>query len=219
MKKNKYLIAGIILAVALIGASLSEVTGSKFPIGTTVLHDSLTTALTINKNVYISGDARVSGIRFREYNSYITEGLSNLTLTSPAYDFQTITANSIMLLDSASGLNLIYGNAQFDNYTKLGGSSAPAIKQVFVKGKLNATAGVTSSINHGISDYRHIISFVWNIMEDSTGLILSPGYNGSTGMTVGNIFYINSGAINYFCPANSGNIKGDTLNCLITFTQ
>ena len=51
----------VILGMFLLGFVLNEISGSKFPIGSTMLHDSTSAIFTINKNVKINGYMQSNG--------------------------------------------------------------------------------------------------------------------------------------------------------------
>lgn len=214
-KKNKYTIAGIILVVFFLGASI---TGVKFPIGTSTLHDSTSAILTLNKGMFINGNVRTSGITFKELGGNIEEDINGIVLNSDFFTFQTQYETPVMILDSAGGMNLLSGNFQADNFTKLGGSSAPAIKQKYFTGVIPAVNN-TLTIAHGIADYNKIIGIRGVIKDDSSGRTFAIGYNGSTGLTTGTILYTGASNIGYFVPSAAVNLPGDTIKITLTYTQ
>ena len=215
-KKNIFTIIGFIIAVIFLGASI---TGDKFPVGTTHLHDSTSSIFTINKNVYIGGNVRVTGVNFKELGSSITEDLDGIVATSDFYTFQTLHEEPVMILDSVSGLNLLYGNAQFDNYTKLGGSSAPAIKQKLITGVLPDTTNIWKNYAHGLSSRSRILGIQWSVRDDSLSKTYVGGYNQSNPVVTGFLVEANNSNISYFLPNLSLNLKKDTILFLVTYKE
>ncbi len=214
MKKLLLLIPFVII----FGFVLNEITGEKFPIGSTILHDSSSATFTINKGAYINGTVRTPNLLFKELGGSVAEDINGLLVSSNYLTFQTIAENPVMVVDSANGLNLTSGNLTIDNYTKLGGSTAPAIKQVLVKGKVG-TGGSTTNIAHGITNYSHIISLSWGLRDDSTDRFIPANYGGTTGLSTGAGLFLNATNVSYFLPTASVNLANDTLKCLIIYRQ
>jgi len=215
---NKKIIFGVILASLFIGSSLSELAGIKSNVGNTILHDSTSSIFTINKNVYVGGQVKVSSVRFKEYNSLITEGISEMVLNSPSYNFQTIAEEPIMLLDSANGLYLLHGDAQVENHTALGSGNIK-LKMKLVTGVLPDTTNKWKDYAHGLSARSRILGIQWSVRDDSLGKVYAGGYNASSPILTGFLVEANNSNISYFLPNLSLNLKRDTIIFLLTYKE
>lgn len=214
-KNNLYTIIGVIIAVLFIGASIA---GVKFPIGTTILHDSSTAILTINKNLYVGGTARVSNILFKELSSTITEDISGMLINSDALTMETQAGNNIMYIDSSSGLNLSYGNLNVDNYTALGSGNVK-IKMKLITGVLPDTTNKWKDYAHGLTARSRILGIQWSIRDDSLSKTYVGGYNQSNPVLTGFLVDANNTNISYFLPNLSVNLKRDTIIFLVTYKE
>lgn len=171
-KNNKIYFSVILITVFILGFSLSELTGEKFPIGSTRLHDSTSTILTINKSVFIGSELKTGQVRFREYNSIITEGLSEMQLSSPAFSFQTLNENVIAFIDSTNGLNVVEGYLS-SNFVKTGASS-PTYEIKEIKGKLGSSTNAGYTFAHGVTDIKKIHDWSCIVMDDSGAYSYKP---------------------------------------------
>lgn len=221
MKQKNYLTAiGVIITLFLVLLSF-DINSARLRVGTLYINDSTAGLASINKGLYINGDAKAYSLRLTDNNfiylgdaggtSGIKGFVSDLYYNGDYHYFKDATG-------STTALQIGGAVTTINTYTQLGGSSAPAIKQVLVKAKLGSAGGTTNTA-HGITDYNHIISVDWGIRDDSTDRFIPAGYAGTTGLSTGAGLFLNATIISFFLPTLSVNLANDTLKCLITYRQ
>ena len=153
----------VILGMFLLGFALNEIAGVKFPIGSTMLHDTSASVLTINKNVKING--------YMQSNGTVING----------------------------------GEVVRDKLVRLPISSL----------------STWNSVDHGITDYRKIISVDCIIIEDTTGQYLPLGYNAGGGFNTGTVAKVQTTKCWYIAvsPAASYRLLDDTVLFKISYKE
>ena len=205
-KKDTYTIIGVMFAVFFLGAALF---GDKFPVGETILHDSTATILTINKNVYIGGNARVSGIDFKELGGNISEDLNGVLVSSGAFAFQTLHENPVLYVDSTNGMELMHGTANFP-YLKIGANSP----EYYYK-KVSYVTGAVNTITvflHGVSSYRKIVGFTAMMRDAATGVEVMPQSWGGTFLFMARI---DSTYLKTYLAAGATDLANDTVTFVL----
>ena len=116
----------------------------------------------------------------------------------------------------ASGISIDEAIAIIDKYTKLGGSSAPAIKKKKLTGTTGSSEGDTTGISHGLTSGKIIGITVLVWPDYSTGIL--PQWIHTNGYQY--MVYITSTTISVILHAtNSENILSKPITVLIEYEQ
>jgi len=108
----------VILGMFLLGFALNEIAGVKFPIGSTMLHDTSASVLTINKNVKINGYMESKGRKIETgqvtKQKVIRGALPTTTNTFNSYahgvaDYRKIIAVNWLITDDSLGISVLPG--------------------------------------------------------------------------------------------------------------
>ena len=229
MKNKTYVTFATLIVIFITSLAVfsADISGTKLRFGSATLHDSVD-FITFNKNVKITGTLDMgAGGNFLfsgndglvwQYPTYADafkiSGLGgDMTYSATSHNFKGMGGvGAMMTIDSNTSL------ITNELYTKLGGSSAPAIKQVYLTGVVPAVSNVLN-IAHGIADYNKIIAMDFVIRDDSLTRNLPKGYNITTGLSTGFNFYATSTNVVYITPGTAVNIPGDTIKITLTYTQ
>lgn len=230
MKKNNYIIFIIVTLFFLsLAFELQDVQVAGIRFGNSRLSDTTGYIATnrhfkVNGNELITGDLTANGyiylsdagsqISFSNSGSTIANGINALYYNSGSAIFSTENAvTELVVIDSATGLNVNYGNLSVDNYTQLG-SSSPLIKMKLIKFLSGTAGGASVTSAHGITDWHSIIQWEANIKDEANNVIVNPNSYYTT-----NQFYAYVDSLNcvVVVPAGGTNLATDTTSFIIWY--
>ena len=223
MTKNTKTILLSLLACLLLITGF-ELGAGRIRFGSAILNDSTASLITTNKGFLVNG--KLSTSNYADFSNGVRFGDTDITIDDDGLDlryivenggqhiFTTKTGTELATIDSTSGV-LSYLPGYSDNGRGL-------LKTKVLQSTCGATTpGTGLTINHGITNYRNIVSWDVYVYDDSAGFLIPPGYTGSTAQNPGLSFVITSSLVSWFMPAAAGNLKnaGDTIRWVLRYTE